>query len=86
MRDFKDWNMQMRDQQQKEERSDPAPANAKAAQLHDSTRTKRQPAAQGSTPFDREERVRPRSRRARRGRVESSRVVDRWRKPQIPHP
>jgi hypothetical protein len=39
MRDFQDWNMQKRDQRWKEEKSEPA--NAKAAQLHDSTRTKR---------------------------------------------
>jgi hypothetical protein len=61
MRDFQDWNMQMRDQRWKEEKSDSTPANAEAAQLHDSTRTERQPAAQGSTPSDT---VWPRSRRA----------------------
>jgi hypothetical protein len=38
MRDFQDRNMQKRDQRWKEEKSEPA--NAKAAQLHDSTRTK----------------------------------------------
>jgi len=36
MRDFaKDWNMQMRDQQQRGEEEKSEPANATAAQLHD---------------------------------------------------